>query len=595
MPFNDTVPKYYISPPKGKRHDRGDRNSITCGACVHSGPPVTTILSQDLAMDMQRRGCPQTVPANNNNVLVIGGAGSGKTFAYTGPNLMQADSSYVVTDYSGGLYRQYGPFLEYMGYKVRCLNLIEMGHGGHYNPFNYIRSDEDIESLVNTLIAVTIPPEEQKDDPFWEKAEKALLMAVTAYIHYYTAPSQQTFSNIMRLLRAGETDEDDPSMRSALDTIFEQIEELEPESFAVRQYKTFKMATERALKRIIISCLMRLMTFDLKDVADMTGTDDIGLDTIGDEKTALFIIIPTGEKTFNFIAAMLYSQLFRRMRDYCDNTARFSQLITYGNGEVLRCYRADSREESLEKREEAGKFLAKAKEAEVCFNTCTGRFEICTMDGEMVAHRGSKKEAQKVLDLVRTTGTVTGTAQGAGGWSVMPVPVRLMLDEFENIGMQVPDFVNMVYSMNTYGISTSLFSSSLVLMFKHYKKGWDDIVNAFDTVLFFSSLYLCGEANYDFVAKWVIKEKRERIRDNIRKKKKDSNMALDNYTGKDLCMGKDIIRDILALKEDECVVIMKHAGVHKGKRYQAVQHPQHGLVKSLGTQAARRGSVKENI
>lgn len=133
MPFNDTVPKYYISPPKGKRHDRGGRSSITCGTCVHSGPPVTTILSRDLAMDMQRRGCPQTIPANNNNnVLVIGGAGSGKTFAYTGPNLMQADSSYVVTDYSGGLYWQYGPFLEYMGYKVRCLNLIEMGHGGHY-------------------------------------------------------------------------------------------------------------------------------------------------------------------------------------------------------------------------------------------------------------------------------------------------------------------------------------------------------------------------------------------------------------------------------------------------------------------------------
>ena len=218
--------------------------------------------------------------ADGETLAIIGGSGSGKSYNFVGPNLMQANCSYVVTDPSGGLFKEYGHFFERQGYHVKCFNLSRMSEGNHYNPFHYIHSDKDVEILVTTLISNTTPPDKSGGDPFWEKSETALLVALIAYLYHYCDEEMQNFSSVMKLMRAADSDENDSSQKSQLDYIFDGIENEDPNSFAVKQYKTFKMGAGKTLKGILISCAVRLQAFDLEDVATLTDSDDIELDNV---------------------------------------------------------------------------------------------------------------------------------------------------------------------------------------------------------------------------------------------------------------------------------------------------------------------------
>lgn len=370
----------------------------------------------------------------NLNVLVIGGSGSGKSFRYVGPNLMQASSSYVVTDPSGQLLKRYGRFLENKGYKIKCLNLNHMEKGSCYNPFRYIHSDKDVMMLVSTLISNTTPPDRPPGEAIWENGEKLLLNALISYLHNYTSEENHTFTNVMRLLKAANVDENDSSSQSALDHIFAAIEAYDPNGFAVRQYQNFKKGAGKTLRSFIISCTTRLQAFELDDVARLTDEDDIDLDRIGDEKTALFICLPTGEGPFNFIASMLYSQLFQRSYDYCENTAGFTQLIIDNEKQAVRCFRASSEEESEEKKAEAEEFLVRAKKGSIKKNKATGLYEILTEDGELVCFRGSKREARKALRSIVDGGKVISNKEQSSDGLGQRLPVRLLLlmDEFAN-------------------------------------------------------------------------------------------------------------------------------------------------------------------
>ena len=257
--------------------------------------------------------------ARNKNVLVIGGSGSGKTRFFVKPNIMQMHSSYVVTDPKGTLLVECGKMLQKGGYKIKSLNTINFKKSMHYNPFAYIRSEKDILKLVNVIIANTKGDGEKSGEDFWVKAERLLYCALIGYIYYEAPEEEKNFTTLLDLINASEAREDDENFKSPVDMLFDRLAEREPEHFAVKQYVKFKQAAGKTLKSILISCGARLAPFDIKELRDLTEYDELELDTLGDEKSALFVIISDTDDTFNFVVAIMYSQLFNLLCDKADN------------------------------------------------------------------------------------------------------------------------------------------------------------------------------------------------------------------------------------------------------------------------------------
>ena len=329
-------------------------------------------------------------PANarNKNVLIIGGSGSGKTRFWLKPNLLQMHSSYVVTDPKGSIVIECGNALLKHGYTIKIFNTINFQKSMHYNPFAYIHSEKDILKLVTTLIANT-KGDGKAGDEFWTKAETLLYCALIGYIHYEAPIEEQNFSTLIEFLNAMEVREDDEEFQNPVDLMFEALEKKKPNHFAVRQYKKYKLAAGKTLKSILISCGARLAPFDIKELRDLMEYDELELDTLGDQKTALFVILSDTDSTFNFVAALMYSQLFNLL---CDKADDF-----YG-----------------------------------------GR---------------------------------------------LPVHVRLILDEFANIG-QIPNFDKLIATIRSREISASIILQSQSQLKTIYKDAADTIVGNCDSTLF---------------------------------------------------------------------------------------------------------------
>jgi len=266
------------------------------------------IFSKEIFMSMNGR---KTL--RNNNVMVIGGSGTGKSRYVVKPNILQANCSYVITDPSGELLETMGTYLQKEGYEVRVFNLVQMDHSNCYNPFHYIRNDEGVLTMINALIKNTTPKGSSSNDPFWEKAETALLQALSFFLVSECSAEERNFSNVMKLLRCAEVKEGQEDYASVLDILFKELEENKPEHIAVRQYKVFKQAAGKTAQSILVSCSVRLAVFNLTVINKLTGTDDIDLGSIGDKKTALFCITPTADTTFNFLISLLYTQLFETL------------------------------------------------------------------------------------------------------------------------------------------------------------------------------------------------------------------------------------------------------------------------------------------
>ena len=257
--------------------------------------------------------------ARNKNILVIGGSGSGKTRFFAKPSLLQCHSSYVVTDPKGTILNEVGKLLERKKYRIKCLNLINFKKSMKYNPLAYIRSEKDILKLVNALIMNTKGEGEKSSEDFWVKAERLYYSALIGYIWYEAPEEERNFITLLDLINASEAREDDEEYQSPVDILFQQLEEKEPDHFAVKQYRKFKMAAGKTLKSILISCGARLAPFDIKELRDLMETDEMELDTLGDSKAALFVIISDTDTTFNFVAALMYSQLFNLLCDKADD------------------------------------------------------------------------------------------------------------------------------------------------------------------------------------------------------------------------------------------------------------------------------------
>ena len=261
---------------------------------------------------------PDPKNARNKNVLVVGGSGSGKTQFWLKPNLLQMHSSYVVTDPKSTILLECGNAMLKNGYKVRILNTINFKKSMHYNPFAYVHSEKDILKLVTTLMTNT-KGEGSGGDPFWEKSERLLLTALIAYLHYEAPVEEQNFATLLEMLNTMQVLEDDEEYQNPVDLLFEELGKKKPNSFAVRQYKLYKLAAGKTAKSILISCGARLAPFDIQELRDLTMYDELQLDTLGDKKTALFLIMSDTDSTFNFLISMVYTQLFNLLCDKADD------------------------------------------------------------------------------------------------------------------------------------------------------------------------------------------------------------------------------------------------------------------------------------
>ena len=385
----------YLKGKNAKKYRHGiEYGSARWGTAADIAPYMDKDFFQNIPMTQTERITMASRPkqpkyARNKNILVIGGSGSGKTRFFCKPSLLQAHSSYVCTDPKGTLLPEIGTFLERKKYRIKCLNLINFRKSMKYNPLAYIRSEKDILKLVNALIMNTKGEGEKSSEDFWVKAERLYYSALIGYIWYEATEEEKNFITLLDLINASKAREDDETYQSPVDLLFSQLEEREPDHFAVKQYRKFKMAAGKTLKSILISCGARLAPFDIKELRDLMEYDELELDTLGDQKTALFVILSDTDSTFNFVAALMYSQLFNLL---CDKADDF-----YG-----------------------------------------GR---------------------------------------------LPVHVRLILDEFANIG-QIPNFDKLIATIRSREISASIILQSQSQLKTIYKDAADTIVGNCDSTLF---------------------------------------------------------------------------------------------------------------
>lgn len=315
----------YIKGKNAKKFRQGkEYGSARWGTAKDIQPYMDEKFQNNILLTQTERLTMNGRPANpkyarNKNVLVIGGSGSGKTRFYVKPNLMQMHSSYCVTDPKGTIVLECGKILEDNGYEIKILNTINFKMSMKYNPFAYIRSEKDILKLVQTIIANTKGEGEKAGEDFWVKAEKLYYTALIGYIFYEAPREEKNFATLLDMIDASEVREDDETYMNPIDRLFEALEKKEPTHFAVKQYKKYKLAAGKTAKSILISCGARLAPFDIRELRDLMSEDELELDTLGDRKTALFVIISDTDDTFNFVVSIMYSQLFNLLCDKADD------------------------------------------------------------------------------------------------------------------------------------------------------------------------------------------------------------------------------------------------------------------------------------
>ena len=467
----------YLKGKNAKKYRHGiEYGSARWGTAADIAPYMDKDFFQNIPMTQTERITMASRPkqpkyARNKNILVIGGSGSGKTRFFCKPSLLQAHSSYVCTDPKGTLLPEIGTFLERKKYRIKCLNLINFRKSMRYNPLAYIRSEKDILKLVNALIMNTKGEGEKSSEDFWVKAERLYYSALIGYIWYEATEEEKNFITLLDLINASEAREDDETYQSPVDLLFSQLEEREPDHFAVKQYRKFKMAAGKTLKSILISCGARLAPFDIKELRDLMEYDELELDTLGDQKTALFVILSDTDSTFNFVAALMYSQLFNLL---CDKADDF-----YG-----------------------------------------GR---------------------------------------------LPVHVRLILDEFANIG-QIPNFDKLIATIRSREISASIILQSQSQLKTIYKDAADTIVGNCD-----STLFLGGKEKYTLkeISELLGKETIDLYNQSENRGSQVSHGLSYQKLGKEL-----MTQDELAVMDGgKCIFMLRGVRPFLSDKYDLTRHP----------------------
>lgn len=522
--------------------------------------PNNMIISKDIRLAIDNRGTRR-----NCNILVIGGSGAGKSRFFASPNILQYNCNFVVTDPSGELLRDYGKALEDNGYEVLVFNLTDAYRSNKYNPFHYIKDEKDVFILVNTLIKNTSPSEGKGGDPFWEKSENLLISALILYLWHVYPEENQTFENVLKLLDMAEVDENDATAESPLDMLFKDLAKEDPDNLAVKQYAKFKKAAGKTLKSILISVAVRLQAFELSDIKYLTSTDDFEFEKFSDTKKALFVIIPTADDTFNFLVSLLYSQLFSSLYTYAETKAEFGWKASIDPYTPIRVEQASNSKESVIAKKKLERFVSEITQYGVdCkFDTKKKIYKAYTKKTkQLVCWRGTKEEIQKFLQQLKNI-----KIEPCG--SKCPIHVRLILDEFANIG-QIPSFDQKLATMRKYEISCSIILQALSQLKDIYKDKWNTIVSNCDTKLFLG----CDDSE---TIEWLLKMlgKKTTVVENTSYQATGGGSTSYNRSSIDLLT----IDQIAMMQDDECLVRIRGVRPYYGKKYELTQHPNYPYAK----------------
>lgn len=516
---------------------------------VDSDPLNNMILTDSVSLSMDSRKTRR-----NNNILVIGGSGSGKTRFMIKPNILQANVSFVITDPKGEILESEGEMLRKYGYQIKVFNLTDMKHSNSYNPFQYIRDDLGVLMLVNCLIKNTNNGQ-KGGDPFWEKSETTLLEALIFYTRESeeTPPEKKNFTQVLELLNMAQVDENNPDKPSELDLRFQKFEKKHPTSPAVSAYKTFKLGAGKTLKSILISAAVRLQTFNLQDVANLTMQDNLELKAMGDRKTALFVVIPAADDTYNFLVSMMYSQLFETLYYRAENECKDEYWIKSGN-DILAIVGKNARGDKQTKHD-----AINLQKSIVLSSPGVTRFGY-----KITLRKQNFERVFKSLDELSAFKNKVKSASIIKGSIRLPIPVRFLLDEFANIG-EIPNFTKKLATMRQYEISCTVILQNLAQIKTMYKDDWESIVGNCDSFLFLGGQ---EQSTLEFVSKLLGKETVIGGGRSMSVGKGGANASF-NQVGKEM-MSMD---QLATMPKDKCILIINGLHPFQCYKYKLERHP----------------------
>ena len=493
----------------------------------------------------------------NLHMLVIGGSGAGKTRFFVKPNILQMNSSYIITDPSGELFRDMGQMLKNNNYDVRVFNTFDPNMSMQYNPLAYIRSDADVTDLITTLIKNT--GEASGDNKYFDDATKLLLSAIILFLIHYCPKSEHDFAHVMQLVVAADVPEGQKVPQSDLDKIFEQVEVVDPHGLALKMYKSFKSTSGKSLKSVLSSTATRLTVFNYAEIERLTCADTISLTTIGDEKTALFIITPPTDNGFNFLVAMMYSQLFSKL--YYHDTFECRYLLT-DNNYIARPFA------SKEEAEAARKLLLDQyknkdqKLIEYVYDEMVDKYDMINVQtGDVVLRELREETMNRFINKPEQFVVKQNTKEEAGS----PFHVRMLMDEFANIN-EIPGFSEVLATVRKYNMSVVIILQSLSQLKKRYEKDYESIIDNCDTFIFLGSK---GQETTEYVSKMLgnMTITVKNVSDSLGKSKSTSQSF--QQTKRELMTPHELVM----LPTDEQVVIVKSVYPFKIPKFKLEEHP----------------------
>ena len=519
---------------------------------VRNDPDKSLIYTKDLWLSYLNE---QT--GLNMNGIIIAGSGKGKTFRFVSPNLLHLHTNAVVTDPSRELLRKYGKYLENKGYRIIVFDNKDPYRGSRYNPFVYISCEQDAIVLIDTFIANTTGKGEKCGEKFWIDCERFVLYSITLYMYHYLPKKHRTFRTMLKMLKYAEIDENNPSAKSKLDLLFEDLEKEDPENTAVSFYKDFKVGAGNTLKSILISVNARVSKLELPSMQYLTDEDEMDLDSFSDRKTVLFVCIPSGDHSFDFIVSMLYSQLFMKMYSYAEDTAEFGFSVKLPESGIINTFRVSDSAARKRAYKNAIEYKNALKSTlSINFNKDRKLYEVRDKKNRLITWRGSREDAANFIMDVKNAAVVKCDA-------MCPIHVQLFLDEFANIS-EIPDFAAKLSTIRKYQIGCSIILQGIGQLEKNYKDDWETITSNCDVKLFLGS-------SDDKSIKWLqsLLGKREKI---VRSETHQANRNVSvSYSPHSVDMLTSY--QIQQMKKDYCVAIVTNNKPLFGFKYNTKEDP----------------------
>ena len=529
------------------------------------------IITRDLMLMMDNAKTKK-----NFHVLIFGGSGAGKTRYFAAPNIRQFNCNFIITDPSGELLGAYGKALENNGYDVKVFNLVDVYKGNRYNPFHYIKSEKDVYILTDTLFANTTIPGKGGGDQFWDDSAKMLLNALILYIwHMCSEEKDRTFQNVMNLLNMADVDENNPDTESPLDSLFAELEKEDENNLAVREYHSLKQAAGKTMKSVLISLSSRLRSFKLSDIQYLTSTDEFHFESFSDTKQALFVILPTADDTFNFLASLMYSQLFITLFNYVENTAKYGWQIKKSDGETIKVIQAYDDKSSAAANKKAQAFIKNVQEGTKIFHDKKKLlYKVYTKDKKtLLGWRGTPEEAKKLQHELSSL-SIEKMPQKDGGISPCLNHARFILDEFANIGA-IPQFDKRLSTIRKYEISCSIILQSLSQLKRMYKDEYTNIISNCDTLLYLGT-------NDSETNEWFSKllgDKPIKVRNTSQSSNGGGSSSFNNTKAPLMPVSK-----LRLMPSNECIAVVRQAPPFYGKKYDLLDHPNFKYANSVAGQ-----------